>query len=101
LGTIFDVTEKVNVVVPPPGAATTLEGRICTVMPVGTATARVMAALNVEFGVVIMVKLLLAPAVMLIEDAGDVSVNVGARATVTESETVCFTEPLVAATYAE
>jgi len=88
-------------VVPRPGAATTLEGRICTVIPLGTVTARVIAALKAEFGVVVMVKLLLAPAVMLMEDTDDVSANVGAGATVTESETVCFTEPLVAATDAE
>jgi len=86
----------------PPGAATTLEGRICTVKPVGSpVTESVIAALKVEFGVVVNVRFLDAPAATLMELAEDTNVNVGAGATETATTAVCFAEPLVAATVAE
>jgi hypothetical protein len=94
LAATFDEAEKVSVVVAAPGAAMTLAGNTCTVMPVGNPeTASVIAALKVEFGAVVIVKLLDEPGAMLMEVAGAVSVNVGAGATVTDSETLCVTDP--------
>jgi len=89
-------------VVPEPGAATTFEGENCAVKPVGNPVAvRVMAALKVEFGVVVTVRVLEAPTATLEEIAEGARENVGAGATVTESDSCCFTEPLVADTVAE
>jgi len=51
-----------------------------------------MAALKVEFGAVVMVTLLEAPAATPMDVAEGVSVNVGAGAIVTERETLCVTD---------
>lgn len=99
LATTFDAAENVTVVARAPGAGTTLAGKICTVTPLGSPeTVSVMAALKVAFGVVVTVTLLEAPAATLIDVAEDVSVNVGAGATVTETEFVCDVDPLLAVT---
>ena len=99
---MFEVAENLTVVAPAPGAATVLAGRNCAVTPVGKPFAEsVTAALNVELGVVVSVRVLEAPAATLMEVAEDTSVNVGAGGTVTESGMVCLVEPLPAATVAE
>lgn len=68
-------------------------------MPVGNPEiASVIAALKVELGVVVTVKLLDAPAATLMDVAELVSVNVDAGAIVTERETLCVTDPPAAVT---
>jgi len=102
LAATFDDAEKVIVVVAAPGAGTTLAGSTCTVMPAGSPEmASVIAALKVEFGAVVMVKLLDEPGATLMDVAELVSVNVGTGATVTDSETLCVTAPLAAVTVTE
>lgn len=93
---------KVTVVALDPGAATTFEGENCAVRPDGNPVAvKVIAALNVEFGVVVSVRLLDVPAATLADVVEVARVNVGAGATVTGSTFCCFTDPLVAETVAE
>jgi hypothetical protein len=102
LAATFEATEKVTVVVLPPGAGTTLAGSTCAVMPDGNPeTASVIAELKVEFGAVVMVKLFEAPGARLIDVLEGVRVNVGAGAIVTERETVCFIDPAAAVTVTE
>jgi hypothetical protein len=60
-----------------------------------------MAALKVEFRVVVSVRVCEVPAATLSEVAEDATINVGVGETVTESDAVRFTEPLLAATVAE
>jgi hypothetical protein len=99
---MLDVAEKVTVVAPAPGAETTLEGRNCAVMPAGSpVTVMVTAELKLEFGVVVNVNVLDAPGATLMEVAATASVNAGAGATVSESDSVCPVDPLLAATVAE
>ena len=88
-------------VVPAPGAETMPAGRNCAVTPAGSPViVNVMAALNVEFGVVVSVNVLDAPGATLREVTDDASVNAGTAGTVTDSAAVCFVEPLLAATVA-
>src|SRR5580698_882469 len=95
------VAAKVTVVVPAPGADNVLDGENCTVMPAGSpVTARVMAELNVEFGVVLNVTLLELPVCTLAEVAEGASVKVGYGATVTEICACFFQVPLVPVTVA-
>lgn len=102
MGATFEAAEKVIVLARPPGAATSPEGRICTVKPAGSpVTESVIAALKVELGVVVNVRLLDLPAGTLIELAEDTKVNVGTGATETATTAVCFAELLAAATVAE
>ena len=85
-----------------PGAATTFEGENCAVKPVGNpVTVKVIAALNVEFGLVVSVRLLEAPAATLTDVAEAASVKVGAGDTVIESTFCCLIDPLVAEIVAE
>lgn len=101
-GVTLEAAENVTVVAPAPGADTTLAGRNCAVTPSGRpVTVSVMAALNVEFGVVVRVTVCEPPATTLMEVAEAPRVNVGAGATVTERVRVCFTVPPLAATVAE
>jgi hypothetical protein len=96
------VAEKVIVVALDPGAVTTFEGENCTVKPDGNPVAvKLIAALKLEFGVVVSVRLLEAPVARLAEVADGVRENVGAGATVIESAFCCFTDPLVAETVTE
>jgi len=86
---------------PDPGADS-VAGVKAPETPLGNpVTEKATAALNVEFGVVVNVTVLDAPTTTLVEVAEGTRVNVGAGATVTESATCCFTEPLVADTVAE
>ncbi len=79
-----------------------LAGRNCAVTPVGKpVTVSVMAALNVEFGVLVRVNVVDAPAATLREVTDDASVNRGNGATATGSDTVCFVDPLLATTVTE
>jgi hypothetical protein len=57
--------------------------------------------LNVEFGLVVSVRPLEAPAATLTDVAEAASVKVGAGDTVIESTFCCFTDPLVAEIVAE
>ena len=88
-------------VVPAPGAVTTLEGKNCAVTPVGRPVAvSVTMELKLEFGMVVSVSVRDVPAATLIEVTEDASVNVGTGATVTESAAICLVAPLSAATVA-
>ena len=71
--------------------------------PVGSPlTVNAIAALNVEFRLVVSVTSFeFPPAVMLMEVAPAPSANVGVASTVTEIDTCCLVEPLVAETVAE
>jgi hypothetical protein len=72
-----------------------------TVKPVGNPVAvKVIAALKLELGVVLMVRVLDAPAATLGAVVEGAIVNVGAGATTTESDFVCISEPLVSDTVA-
>lgn len=94
------MAERVTVTVPDPGAATTFEGENLAVKPVGNPVAvKVIAALKLELGVVVMVRVA-APAATLGAEVEGAIVNVGAGATTMESDFVCFSEPLVADTVA-
>lgn len=85
-----------------PGAAATFEGDNCAVKPVGNPVAvKVIAALKLEFVVVVSVRALEVPAATLADVADGVREKVGAVATVIESTFCCFTDPLVAETVAE
>jgi hypothetical protein len=76
-----------------------LAGENCAVSPVGNpVTVNVMAALKVEFGVVVSSNEFELPAETLVEVTEGAKVNVGAGAMVTAIETCCFMEPLVADT---
>ena len=84
---------------PAPGAAMTLAGKNCVVIPVGSpATVNVTAALKVEFGAVVSVKVLDALGAMLIVVAEEASVKLGTGATVRVSGNVCLVAPLLPAT---
>ena len=98
----MDVAEKVTVVISAPEEGTKLAGKNCAVSPAGNpAMVSVTDELKVELGVVVSVRVLDAPEATLIEVAEEVSANAGAGAIVSESNSVCVTDPLLAATVAE
>ena len=102
MGTRLEAAENVTVVALPPGAATTLAGKNCAVSPAGNPlTVNVTAALKVEFGAVVSVRVLDVPGATLIEPADKAIANVGAGATVSDNAAVCFAAPLLAATVRE
>jgi hypothetical protein len=88
-------------VAPEPGAGTTFEGEKCAVKPTGSpAAVKVMAALKVEFGRVVSVRVLEVPGATLGDAVEGAIENVGAAATLTEIDFRCVTQPPVAETVA-
>jgi hypothetical protein len=86
---------------PEPGAAIFPEEENCPVMPDGSPdTERSIAAVKVEFAVVVNVSVFEPPAATVTEVAEDDKVKVGAGATASGTETVFFSVPLVPVTVA-
>lgn len=98
-GATVEAAESVSTLDPEPGDTIVPEEENCPLMPDGNpVTDRLIAALKVEFGVVVNVTVFEPPAGTLTVVAEGDKVKVGAGATVREIETVFFSVPLVPVT---